>query len=63
MKCGNCGKELMDSATFCTSCGWKTTKWNNEVKKSKAAQNANILAISILVIVFIFMVLLFITNI
>lgn len=59
MKCENCGKKLMDNATFCTSCGWKTDKWKDEVKKSKTNQNINVLSISILVIVFVLMVLLF----
>ncbi len=35
MYCQNCGKELADIATFCTSCGWKTEAWNSFIEKEK----------------------------
>lgn len=47
MQCEKCGKQLMDNASFCTSCGWKTDRWRNEVRKTKSDQQANILVISI----------------
>lgn len=42
MQCEKCGRQLADDATFCTSCGWKTDKWEKEAKKSKTLQNSNI---------------------
>lgn len=63
MECKNCGKQLLDDATFCTSCGWKTEKWNDEVNKSKNIHLGNILIVTVGSIVFILMLFLFLINI
>lgn len=43
MICEKCGKELSHDATLCTSCGWKSRKWEEGVKEGK--QNNTILAV------------------
>ena len=59
MRCGKCGRELAEEATFCTSCGWKTDKWKKEVKQSKATQNINtaILVIGSIAVAFLFLLI------
>lgn len=47
MQCDNCGKTLPDSASFCTSCGWKTENWTKSAKKSRSICNSAILAVII----------------
>lgn len=63
MQCEKCGKHLMDNASFCTSCGWKTDKWHREARKTKSDQQANILVTIICVIVAALFIFLFLTNI
>lgn len=41
MICEKCGKELSDDAALCTSCGWKTAKWEAE-KENGAAQHKSV---------------------
>lgn len=61
MTCPNCGKEISETATLCTSCGWKSKKW--EVCKQDGKNQHNNLvfaavAIAILVAIFIVSVIL-----
>lgn len=58
MFCEKCGKELMDDATLCSSCGWKTPKWHKEVKESKINHKANIAGMIVgIIVVFLFLLL------
>ena len=61
MICPKCGKALSDTATLCTSCGWKSEKWE-ACKQDGKNQRNNIVfaavAIAILVAVFIVSVIL-----
>lgn len=45
MTCENCGASMPDTATFCTTCGWKTSEWKKETKKTKANKKMGIVAI------------------
>ena len=45
MQCDNCGRQLADGATFCTSCGWKTDNWHREVKHNKSMHMSLIIAL------------------
>ena len=42
MICEKCGKELPNNATLCTSCGWKTNKWEVQKKGGAIQNNARI---------------------
>lgn len=47
MQCEKCGKQLMDDATLCTSCGWKTKNWQHKVKRGKE-MHAGLIAATVL---------------
>lgn len=63
MVCEKCGEELPKAAMFCTNCGWKTTRWKSEVRKSKKAEIGTVFAVAIGVITFVCFVLFFLANI
>lgn len=63
MFCPKCGKELSDSATICTSCGWKTERWKESVKKSRTNLAVTLVSIAIWTAVAAICVILFLSAI
>lgn len=55
MICPECGKELSDAATLCTSCGWKSPKWGVSQTNEKRKKNIRIFAIIYIVVLLIFL--------
>lgn len=45
MTCPNCKKEISDTATLCTSCGWKSQKWEACKQEGKNQYNGVIFAV------------------
>lgn len=45
MICPKCGKDLLETATLCTTCGWKSQKWEQKKQQGKAEHNALIYAL------------------
>ena len=55
MNCPNCGKELLETATLCTNCGWKSKKWEEVKQTGKMQHSAFIVAmVSVAVMLIIF---------
>lgn len=53
MNCPNCGKELLETAMLCTTCGWKSQKWELSKQQGKSQHSAIVSAlIGIIVIIF-----------
>lgn len=56
MNCPKCGKEISENATLCTSCGWKSQKWEINKQQGKLQHGALVAAIITIVILSIFSV-------
>jgi uncharacterized membrane protein YvbJ len=63
MTCKKCGKPMPDTARFCTSCGWKTSEWNEEARKFNNNKNVGIICFVIGLITAALLLLLFFVNI
>lgn len=59
MNCGNCGKELPDNATLCTSCGWKTEEWMQTVKKTRNQSKSTVVGLSVISVILVAVLLVF----
>ena len=53
MVCPKCGKELLETATLCTTCGWKSQKWENSKEQGKYQHKALVSALVGIVVVII----------
>lgn len=61
MVCQKCGKEIMENATFCTGCGWKTPNRKAQEKKSRMVHNGG-KAAAVLAVIFAIIYILMIIN-
>lgn len=61
MVCPKCGKEILESATFCTGCGWKTPNREIQEKKSRTVHNGG-KAAAVLAVIFVIIYILIIIN-
>ncbi len=59
MICGNCGKQLPDNATLCTSCGWKTETWTQAVKKTRNQSKSTVVGLSVIGVILVAVLLIF----
>ena len=56
MFCQKCGNELPDSATLCTSCGWKSQNWEIQKQKGKARHSSIVTACIATIVSFVFLI-------
>lgn len=47
--CPKCGKEITETATLCTACGWKSQKWEENKQKAKTEHSTLIFALASIV--------------
>lgn len=53
MICPKCGKEISETATLCTSCGWKSKKWEESKQEAKNQHSTLVFALVSIVAVII----------